>query len=466
MKKFNKSLMAGLVAAGLVASFSANATNGYFSHGYGTKNKGLAGSGVALPQDAMIAATNPAGMAHVGERMDLGVAVFSPSPRSYSATAANSGCSAPGQCAFTLGSSVVGAGAGSTGQTIESENDYFLIPHFAYTWAMGSGDILGLSVYGNGGMNTEYEGGVATYSTDGTNGGYTTTAGTYGAGTAGVNLEQLFIAVTYAGKFSATGSWGVSPILAYQRFEAKGLSSFFGYSVDGNSLTNMGVDDSMGFGFKFGIQEDVMPGLTLAASYQTKMDMEEFSKYKGLFAEGGDFDIPETWTIGLAWKTAPTSTLTFDIQQINYSDVAAIGNPIGNLTNGTCTPGGGGASGTGPGCLGGASGAGFGWEDMTIYKLGYQWKQDDNMTWRVGYSYGEQPIPENQVLFNILAPAVMEQHLTFGFTKKTGADSEFNFAAMYAPKNSVTGANAFNTNQNITLEMTQYELEASWGWKF
>ena len=33
MKKFNKSLMAGLVAAGLVVSFGANATNGYFSHG-------------------------------------------------------------------------------------------------------------------------------------------------------------------------------------------------------------------------------------------------------------------------------------------------------------------------------------------------------------------------------------------------------------------------------------------------
>ena len=40
----------------VTVSFNAAATNGYFAHGYGTKNKGLAGGGVALPQDSMIAA--------------------------------------------------------------------------------------------------------------------------------------------------------------------------------------------------------------------------------------------------------------------------------------------------------------------------------------------------------------------------------------------------------------------------
>jgi long-chain fatty acid transport protein len=33
------------------------ATNGYFSHGYGIKSKGMGGVGIALPQDAMAAAT-------------------------------------------------------------------------------------------------------------------------------------------------------------------------------------------------------------------------------------------------------------------------------------------------------------------------------------------------------------------------------------------------------------------------
>jgi len=36
----------------------ASATNGYFAHGTGIKNRALAGAGVAFPQDAMASATN------------------------------------------------------------------------------------------------------------------------------------------------------------------------------------------------------------------------------------------------------------------------------------------------------------------------------------------------------------------------------------------------------------------------
>lgn len=50
------------VAVGIGAPSSAYATYGYFSHAYSTKTAGVAGSGVALPQDSLIAAINPAGM--------------------------------------------------------------------------------------------------------------------------------------------------------------------------------------------------------------------------------------------------------------------------------------------------------------------------------------------------------------------------------------------------------------------
>ncbi len=55
------------------AAPTAFATNGYFQHGYGLKAKGMAGVGIALPQDALAAATNPAGMVAVGSRIDFGV---------------------------------------------------------------------------------------------------------------------------------------------------------------------------------------------------------------------------------------------------------------------------------------------------------------------------------------------------------------------------------------------------------
>jgi long-chain fatty acid transport protein len=133
---------------------------------------------------------------------------------------------------------------------------------------------------------------------------------------------------------------------------------------------------------------------------------------------------------------------------------------------GICQMSGGGPS-QNPNCLGGANSAGFGWEDMTIYKLGYQFKLNPQWTLRAGYSHGDQPISSSEVLFNILAPGVMEDHFTAGFTWHMDKKNELNFAAMYAPSNSQSGPNPLAAGgQTIEIEMYQYEFEISWGIKF
>jgi len=433
--KFSKQLIACAVAAGLAAPMIAFATNGYFAHGYGAKSKALAGGGSALPQDAMIAADNPAGMVKVGERMDLGLTLFSPSTRGYTVTGNPSGFPA----------------FGLEPGTWDSDNDFFLIPHFAYNWMLNADSSVGVTVYGNGGMNTEYPVSGRTFPPISPS---CSEPGVYYCGKTGVNLEQLFTNVSYSRKINAQHSWGVSAILAYQRFKAEGLGSFgdFGFSSDATKLTNTGTDTSTGFGAKIGWMGEVSPGLTLAASYQTKMSMSEFDDYKGLFAEQGDFDIPASWTLGLAWKLAATGTLTFDIQGIQYSDVNSIANPL--LPNLQTSQ------------LGNSDGAGFGWEDIVIYKLGYQWETSPQWIWRVGASIGENPIPSSETLFNIIAPGVMETHITGGFTYNMGTNNELTVAAMYAPENTVKGTNPLDPAQQIELYMSQWELTASYAWKF
>ncbi len=418
-----KSLVAAATAMLCTASYSAYATNGYFSHGYGTANKGLAGGGSALPQDAMIAASNPAGMVFVGNRMEAGAALFSPSDRGYEASDSFTGVSdtdfCGAACPFTLG----GAGGG---EAVTSGNDFFLIPHFARNWMIDSDSSIGVTVYGNGGMNTGYYGAGQAQHNNGL-GTAVTTPGVYGAGDVTMDLSQLFISATYARKINANASWGASLIAAGQRFRVKGLGTFAGFSSDPSKLSGNTHDYSYGAGVKLGAMGEVAPGVTLAGSVQSKIYMSEFDDYAGLFADDGDFDIPATATVGLAWDTSPSSVLTFDIQHIWYSDIDAIANPIQNLF--TCVPGP--TGGTGATCLGGSNGAGFGWEDMTIFKLGYQWQSSPDWTWRVGYSYGENPIPEDQTLFNIIAPATVESAITFGFTKKMSASNDLSLAFMY-----------------------------------
>lgn len=441
MKKFNKGLVACAVTAALTIPMTAMATNGYFAHGYGHASKGLAGGGSALPQDAMAAADNPAGMVMVGARMDVGFSLFSPSARGYRADAASDTGNA---FSFILEQG-----------SFESENDIFLIPHFAYNWKLDSNSTVGLSVYGNGGMNTEYS--ASAYSFDPPGPGV---PGTYYGGTAGVNLEQLFTNVSYSAKIDDKSSWGAGLILAYQRFEATGLSAFTPNTFNTQNPSDKGVDDSTGFGFKLGWMGEVTKGLTLAASYQSEIDMSAFDKYNNLYAERGDFDIPSTWTLGLAWETSPKSTLTFDVQNIMYSDINSIANPlVPNIQTSA---------------LGNSDGAGFGWDDMMILKLGYQWETADKWVYRVGYSHGDQPIGNDDILFNILAPAVIEDHFTFGMTVPMDNNAEFTLSAMYAPENKVSGNNqlAFGdgsagaATQNLEISMSQWELGASWGWKF
>ena len=113
-------------------------------------------------------------------------------------------------------------------------------------------------------------------------------------------------------------------------------------------------------------------------------------------------------------------------------------------------------------CLGGESGPGFGWDDMTTFKLGFEWQRDDMNTWRFGYSYGEQPIQAEDVLFNVLAPGVMEQHLTLGLTRQASNGGQWNFSFMYAPEKSVVGPSLFDPSQTIDLSMSQFEFEVAY----
>lgn len=484
----NRSLLA-IAITSILAVPAANATNGYFAHGYSTKEKGLAGAGTAYSQDAMAAATNPAGMVFVGSRLDIGAALFSPSSRGYNVSGNPPVPGGSGATVIDPGTGGCDANFQPFGPTgpcappfsvnpgsVESENDFFLIPHIAYNKMLGSDSSAGIAVYGNGGMNTQYTGGSATLPDASTNPllPIESKPGTYGAGTAGVNLEQLFININYARKINKQHALGASLILAGQRFSAQGLENFGQFSSDPNNLSGNRHSTSYGLGLKLGYQGEVGKGVRVGVSYQSKISMGEFDEYKGLFAENGDFDIPSTYNIGISFDLTPSSTLVADVQRINYSDVAAISNPISRLTDGSCinalnatlANGGTPSPASGAGCLGGGNGAGFGWEDITIVKIGYQFDSGDN-TYRFGYSHSQQPIPDSETLFNILAPATIQDHFTAGMTMRLAGSQEFNLAAMYAPNSSVKGGNPFdNGATQIEIEMSQWEVQAGWAWKY
>ena len=472
MNKLTKKifLFAGITTL-LTMTGSVSATNGYFAHAYSQKEAGLAGAGSAKVKDvdALTGATNPANMVFAGDRWDLGIALFNPD-RSYTSVGgpaipasldpfhpigATSGCAQPTitpcQLPFSIGP-----------QTIKSDNQLFPIPSFGWNKMLTDTSSIGVMIYGNGGMNTEYQGGSARVYNPGTD-TVVTAPGTYGAGTAGVDLMQLFVAPTYSVKVTENSSVGVSLIGAFQRFKATGLSNFAGVTLNPTNLSNNGYATSTGFGLKLGFNAQIIDGLRFAASYQSEIKMSSFDEYSGLFAEGGDFDIPETWTIGIAADVGKKGTFVLDLQRINYDDIAAIANGLDPLFT-QCLDAlnsvlfGGSAVASGPGCGGGINGFGFGWDDMSIVKVGYEWDHSNDWTFRAGYSITDQPIGSDDVVFNILAPAVIESHLTAGFTKQLSDGSEFTMSFMYGAGKKVKGTNPFDSTQTLGIDMDQYQV--------
>jgi long-chain fatty acid transport protein len=87
---------------------------------------------------------------------------------------------------------------------------------------------------------------------------------------------------------------------------------------------------------------------------------------------------------------------------------------------------------------------------------------------RAGYAHCDQPIPESEALINILAPGVIEDHVTAGFTTLLSPKSALHFALMRGFSSTVEGANPLEapSQQKIKLTMDQRELELGFSFGF
>jgi len=429
------------VAAACCAPAFAFATNGYFSHGYGMKAKGMAGAATATANDAFGGAVNPAKMVFVGDRIDFGAELFSP----------RRSVSRQGSASF----------GGIYNDSVDSDSHYFIVPEFGYNKMINPNLSLGVTVYGNGGMNTDFNdsNGVAGTNFNPALCGAAPANILFGCGRLGVDMMQLIVAPTVAYKINPSHSIGISPLLAYQRFKVDGLQAFTGFSSTPTAVTNNGYDSATGWGVRVGWMGKVSDTVTLGAAYASKMSMGKFNDYRGLFAEQGGFDIPENYNVGIAVKATPTVTVAFDVQQINYSDVRSVANLVTNSLNFL-----------GQNQLGTNNGSGFNWRDQTVFKLGLEHEYSKNLTLRAGYNYGKSPVRNDidSVTFNIIAPGVIEQHLTLGATWTLQNKSELTVSYMHAFSNSVTGPSAsaaLGVGGTETLKMYQNSIGIAYGWK-
>ena len=420
---FQKTRVAGVTAAMMLASSTAAmAAEAFIQNGIGAREKALAGAGAASSTDATAISLNPAGLVNVGSQLNV----------SASFLHLNGGFTSSGTGGFN-----------ADGHN-SSEPGWITIPNLAASWRVNWGfvDAVAFSAYGNGGVYTKYKDIANPNCPVGL-------SGVICGGSLGITLSQTFYSVAFAKEISSGLSVGIAPILAKQEGKVEGTGLFAGFSIDPANFSNRGTDESWGAGVRAGVEWKVAPGVRVGVAGNLPIHMSNFDRYRGLLPEQGDVDIPGTIQAGVAVDVMPNVTVMADYKRIWFNSVGTVGNPSTN-----------------PPPFGADNGPGFGVQDVDVIKLGVEWRTSPVLTVRGGYSYNTAPTKSRDADLNMMTLGVVQHHITGGVRYQLTQNWDVEFAAMYAPRASVSGTELFFPTHNVEIEMSQFEFTVGATYRF
>lgn len=391
-----------VVALGLLAATKSWATNGDKLEGIGAVSGAMGGVGVAAPQDNLTAVVNnPAALAALrdGDIDDLtvGLTLFQPEVEAKIATPAG---------------------------TLEGESDdpLSLVPFIGYGGSINDQWSWGIGAYGVSGMGTDYRG--MGWDLDGN--------------PANGFEGDLFVKLSVL---------KVEPSLAYRISDQLSV----GASLHGNYSTldmGQGESDDFSAGAQVGLLYRA-GSLSFGASYTTPQkatfdDVYNFDAFLGDPDQDAlTLEQPETYAGGIAWSASESLLLEINVKHLAWGDAAGYGD--------------------------------FDWKDQQVYAVGAQYIANDKWTFRAGFNYGENPVKENrgwnpqgitevqgksvptfgyEMLRTIGFPAIVESHLTLGFSYALSGTLSLNASYMHAFEATSTSVSAGNA---IALESTLVE---------
>jgi long-chain fatty acid transport protein len=254
----------------LAVTSPIQATNGMKAIGVGPAQRSMGGVGVALPLDSGVTVTNPAGMADLGRRLDVGATYFSPDV---------------GYRAHSTAGMVTHDDA-----FISSDRGPCVMPALGFIMPLNAAWSFGLGIYGVCGMGVDYPSNLY----------HNVTYTEYG-------LLQIAPALSW--RLNSKTSIGAALDLGYATMEFNAGSPLEQPHKDG---------EAFGIGATFGIRHQLTKDISVALAYGTK---QSFSDFKFSTASGTDklrLDQPQSATLG--WSVRPMKPLrvAFDLSWIDW----------------------------------------------------------------------------------------------------------------------------------------------------
>ena len=402
----SKTALAALLLV-LVAT-PAWAQAGYLLTGAGPINRSMGGAAVGAPLDGPGALFwNSATISALPNSMDFGVELLWPQTSIESNYSANS---------LGAGLPAVGFSGSSRG-----DNGIFALPTMSLVYSPECSPFsYGLGVFAIGGFGVNYPSSIDNPITT------PQPPGGVGFGSIHSNLQLIQMAPTVSWRLTERLSIGIGPTLTLARLQ---IDPFFltapnDANGDGSATYPPGMHNrtAWGGGFQLGAFYKLDCNWSLGASFKSPQWLEEF-RYQSTDELGRPVvlsyhaDIPLIVSLGVGYSGGPW-TLAADLRWIDYDS----------------------ANGTRQGGFG-QEGAvlGVGWRSIFALALGAQYQLTESLSARIGYSFNDNPIANQETSFNVASPTIIQHTVYVGASYRVSNALTLSMAYAHLFQNDIDG---------------------------
>ena len=264
-----------------------------------------------------------------------------------------------------------------------------------------------------------------------------------------IGLQRTIVAPSYIRNWGSNGTFGVTAVLAYQRFATVGLGEV-SMREGADLFPAMLGESSYGGGMRVDSGNRLGDRLSWNVAYQSRVNMDAFNSYRGVYSDPGQFDIPAHASVGLSY--ALTSALAFDVgvQRVMYSEVTPFTNaalPRRFLA-----------------LLGSGASPEFAWQDLDIYSAGWTFSNAAFGNVELRYTTRQQPAPTSALLRSALDADPADHTVALGYSRATGRHARLSMQAVYSSAPYFLGVPSYRARTSTKGD--NVEFEALWALRF
>jgi hypothetical protein len=265
----------------------------------------------------------------------------------------------------------------------------------------------------------------------------------------GTGLRRTVIAPSYASRWGESGTFGVTAVLAYQRFVSLGMGESF--LREGLPLWPVVPgESSYGAGLRLDIGDSLTNRLSWGAAYQTRVNMDALNSLRGVYSDPGQFDIPTSASVGVSYALTPALSFDIGVQRVMYSEVTPFTSPA--LPRRFLA------------LLGTGASPVFAWQDLNVYSAGWTWRTLSLGNLELRYTTRQQPSPTSGLLRNALEATPADRTMALAYSRATGQSSTLSLQAVYSSAPYFLGLPNYRSADRVTGNQVEYE--AAWAWRF